>query len=42
VSLDGQICTIAIGTIIDSAGYGGSEGIERLRNMGLKLELVQG
>lgn len=41
VSLDGQICSIAKGTVLDSAGYGGSEGIERLRKMGLKLEQVQ-
>lgn len=40
VSLDGQICTMPKDSVLDSAGYGGEAGIEKLRSQGLKLELV--
>jgi hypothetical protein len=41
VSWDGQIFTLAKGSIIDSGGYGGEPGISRLRAQGVKLEPVQ-
>ena len=41
VSFDGQICRMEIGTVLDSAGYGGEAGIARLRTQGIKLELVK-
>ncbi len=41
VSVSGQICDMKKGDVIDSAGYGGEAGVEKLVNQGLKLELIQ-
>lgn len=40
ISVSGQFVKMLPGRIIDSAGYGGEAGIQRLRDQGLKLELV--
>lgn len=41
VSLGGMICMLKAGQVIDSAGYGGAPGIDKLQRDGLKLELVK-
>jgi hypothetical protein len=40
ISVSGQIVKMLPGRIIDSAGYGGEAGIQRLVDQGLKLEPV--
>jgi hypothetical protein len=40
ISVSGQIVKMLTGRILDSAGYGGEAGIQRLVDQGLKLEPV--